>query len=247
MSIVSAELVAYNAVNQPVTDGATGGGAIDPKSRVVFVQLTAPAVVTFQSDNAGDTGNVVLTGRDVSGNIVSETLALGGTVETASVNTYGRLHSVRMAADALGAVTVRQGMAGSTVATIPAGERGFAALFQRSTSDVTTQVRYDKLFFKNATVSGLTLFSAAIQLAVDATGDYAIGLAAAVNDSATIANRLTAPAGVSFVGLADPVDLPGGGDLAAGDAIGVWIEQTLAANEGAHNVSITAVLAGQTV
>jgi len=246
MSIVSSDLVAYNALNQPVDDASAAGGGIDAKSRVVFTQLTATAKVTFQSTDAGDTGNVTITGRDATGRVISEVLVMGGAAETASVNSYARLHSVRMAGDAIGTVTVRQGMGGSTITTIPAGERGFAALFQQSSSGVAPVTRYDKLFFKNATGTGLTLFAPTVSLALDATGDYEIGLAAAVNDAVAIADRVSAPAGISFVGLNDPVDVPGG-VLDAGDAIGVWVKQTLAANEGAHNTSITGVLSGQTV
>jgi len=246
VSILASELVGYNAASQPVDDTSTSGGAIAPKSRTLFTQFTAAAVLTFQSDNAGDTGNVVITGRDTTGRIASETLALDGVSETPSVHTYLRIHSVLMAADAIGTITVRQGLAGSTVTTIPPGERGFAALFQRSVSDLTQQVRYEKLFFKNATISGLSLFAAAVTLAADATGDYAIGLAAAVDDTVSVANRMTAPSGISFVGLNDALPVPGGA-LDAGHAIGVWVRQTLAANEAAHSARVTAILSGQTI
>jgi hypothetical protein len=78
---------------------------------------------------------------------------------------------------------------------------------------------YDKMHFRN---DGGDLFTGVQLSLVDPSGKVKFGVAAdGINDSATIANRLTAPAGVTFDTV--PVALP---NLDGGDAIGIWVELT---------------------
>jgi hypothetical protein len=153
------------------------------------------------------------------------------------LNTMGvvqRILRALLASDAAGTITVRRSVAGTTIATIPPGERGFRRMFINAISDPGGGKNYyEKIFIKNNHATLAALGASVIQSA-DPTGKLTHLLASAVNDSATSTNRLTAP------GASDTLDPDTFGDgsqavpgvnLAAGAAIGVWIRMALSAAE----------------
>jgi hypothetical protein len=245
MSIVAAELIAYGPASIATDDVSTTGGAIDATRRPVFTQFSSGAKLSLTSDGA-DARNVTIVGRDATGAVLTETVALNGTSEVLSTNTYERIQSVN-AASSSGSrtVTLKQGTGGSTIATIPVNEVGVFMMFQNSFSTGSPQVRYEKLFWKN-TNGSLTLTSSTMTLTADPATIMQIGTHTSVDDTATIANRLAVPAGVSFVGLNTAQNIPGGGNLASGSKIGIWIQQTLASNAAAQKNTFTTQLQGNT-
>jgi hypothetical protein len=64
-----------------------------------------------------------------------------------------------------------------------------------------------------------------------------------VNDSGTATNRQTAPAGVTIDGTSKTIP---GTDLAAGAAVGIWRQMTLATNNAAIRSTHTLQFAGST-
>jgi len=67
-----------------------------------------------------------------------------------------------------------------------------------------------------------------------ATGEFDIGVAAALDDTTTIANRLTAPAAIVFTrtnDLATALDGANSGVLTAGTDQAVWVRWTLQAGQ----------------
>lgn len=245
MSIATTDLIAYGVASRPTDDTSTTGGAIDLTMRPVFTQLSANAVAAFQSSSASDTQNITITGRNAAGAIVTDTFALTGVTEKAGTVTFERIISVVLATAAVGTITAKQGAGGSTLATIPVGEKGFYALFQNSASSSTTQTRYEKFFWynKNAT---LTLTSAQVTLTADPSGKITIGLSTSKGDTGTVANRTTAPAGVTFVSTNVAQNIAGN-TLEAVTGIGVWVKQTLAANDAPLKSTFTTQLNGTSV
>jgi hypothetical protein len=250
MAIVAGDLVAFASANMPDTDAALNGGAIDLLRRVDFTQIAADDDIEVVSSAAGDTQNCTITARNAAGAIVTETKALTGTT-AAIFSTLGvveRVLQVELASAAVGAVTVRRSVAGATLRTIPATERGFMALFRKCASDPAVQKDYfTKIFLKN-THATLSLLSAAVKQNADPDARITHLLAAAVNDSATTANRVTAPAAgdTQDPDTFDDTDknVPGT-DLAAGAAIGVWLRLRLPAADAPHRSTYTIELAGQ--
>jgi hypothetical protein len=244
MSIVASELIFYSSASVPTDDTSTTGGAIDATMRVGLTQFSASAKLALISDGA-DTRNVDIVGRLASGVVASETVALTNAVEVLSANTYERILSIKaQTTSGTRVVTCKQGSGGSTVATIPLNEKGVHIQFQKSTSESGTAVRYEKQFGKNTNGTN-SLLGANVTLTADPQAVIQIGLATAVNGSTTTTNRKTAPAGISFVDDGVAQNVPGT-DLAATDAIGVWIQQTLAANAAAAKSTFTLQLAGST-
>ena len=245
MPITAAELIAYGSASRPTDDTSTTGGAIDTADRPEFTQWTANAVAAVVSDGA-DTRTVTVEGRLATGAIDSEVLTLNGTTEVVGAKTFERVLTITLSATSgTRTVTVRQGSGGATRATIGINETSRTALFRRSASSTSgITIRYEKIFWKN-TNGSLTLNSAAVKLTADPDSRIRIGLDTAINATVSVANRVSAPGSVTFVDDNVSQSVPGG-VLAAGDRIGVWIEQNLPQSDSAHKTTFTTELSGTT-
>jgi hypothetical protein len=245
MPIVAADLVKYGSLSRPSDDTSLTGGAIDPLDRPDITQLTANSVLAVISDGA-DTRVVTVQGRNAAGAIISDPITLNGTTEVLGTLTFERILTVTLSAtSATRTVLVRQGAGGATRAQIGINETTRTSLFRQSASEASIAIRYEKTFWRNNHAT-LTLNSAQVRLTVDPDSRIRIGLATAINDTATVANRKTAPGGVTFVDDNVYQAVPGG-VLTAGDRIGIWWEQNLPANDGAHRTSATDELSGTSV
>lgn len=243
MTLTASDLIAYACANRPTDDTSTGGGGIDTTVRPVFVQLTANDDIEAFSSSNSDVSVLTITGRKDDGSVTTQNLTLAGTSTVGTSVIFSIVYSITYASAAVGVITVRRKPNGATICIIPAGEKGVAMLFANSVSATGSTIRYDKFFWKN--VNGATsLLTGLCRIVADPDARIRCGIATAVNDSATIANRLTAPAGITFVD--DNVDqsIPGGGTLAAGSAIGIWVELNLPASDVEHKSSYTMQITG---
>lgn len=246
MPIVDTDLVYYGSLNRPKDDTALTGGGVDVDHRGVLAQLAANDTLEIVSSAAGDTTqNLTVTGRDDAGAIIQDTQQLNGTTPVAIVGTFERVTEDFMDADAVGTVTVRRASAGPTVNEIPPGERGAFIFFQGSASAASPVTRYEKGFLRNNHPT-LTLNSAAAELIADPSSRIRFGIEATKDDTNTTTNRVTAPAGITFVDDNVSQPLPGG-TLEAGSGIGTWIEQALVADDIAYRSTYTLQLSGTTV
>lgn len=248
MAISATDLVLYYSANNPDTDSTTNGGAIDPLRRPDFTQLAANDDIEAVSSNAGDTMNLTIEGRDAAGNVVSETKALTGTtpVVFSTIGVIERVLRAELASAPTGSVTVRRSVGGATVRIIPAGERGFSAFFRKTSSDPSLQVDYfAKLFVKN-THATLALQNTTFKQNADPEARITHLPANAVDDTATAANRITAPAAGNTL---DPDTFDDTdklvGSLAAGSAWGVWFRLRLPAADPPHKSTYTLEVTGQ--
>jgi len=245
MSITAAELIAYGSASRPEDDSSTSGGAIDTQNRPEMTQLTSNSVIAAVSDGA-DTRTLTVTGRLATGAIDTEALVLTGAVEVVGAKTFERiLKLVLSGTDGARTVTVTQGSSGPTRATIGPNELSRNGMFLKSASEASPVQRYEKFFWKN-TNGSLTLNDAEIELTADPASKIKMGLATSKDDSGSVANRKSAPGGVSFVDDNVAVSVPTG-VLASGEAIGTWMEQSLLADDAAQKTTFTTQLSGTTV
>lgn len=244
-SIASSDLVQYAAANMPADDSSTAGGAIDTLRRIDFTQMAANDTVRAVSSNAGDTSQTLtITGRKADGSIASETLSLNGTTPVTSSNTYERLLKAELSATCTGSVTVARTTGPTTIRIIPAGERGFLAIFRQTASSPGGTIDvYGKFFWKN-THGTLALTVAVVKENADPDARVTHALAAALDDTATVANRLASP-GLAFDG--SDKNVPNSQNLSAGSAIGVWLKLSLTTGDTAHRTTYTSELDGATV
>lgn len=242
----SSDLIAYGAASRPEDDASTTGGAIDKTSRPLDSQLAANAAIAVVSDDAADTMNLTVTGRLPSGEIDTEVIALTGTSEAVGGTTFERILKLELATAAAGSVTVRQGSAGATRHVFAAGETDAFILFIGVVADPDAEEEwYEKVFWENEHATE-SLTDAEVTLTADPDALFEIGVAGAVDDSETVANRLAAPSGETFVDN-DVAQAVPGDILAAGEGIGVWVRMTLGAAEAAGKSTFTIQLAGSSV
>jgi hypothetical protein len=254
MPVVASDLVPYAAANMPNSDSGAAGGAIDPLRRCDFTQMGAASTVRVRSSVAGDTTQTVtIRGRLASGAVVQEVLTLAGTTNVVSANTYERILSAELSATTTGAITVEQTSGPTVLRTIPAGERGFMAIFRELASDPSAVKNYYGKFFWKNNHGTLALTSSIVQQNADGSGlaspDGVTHLpAATVNDAATSTNRVTAP------GVADTLDPDTFDDadktigtLNAGQAWGVWLRLRLPTGQAPLRTTYTTQITGQSV
>src|SRR5215831_10473492 len=243
MSILSTDLKAYQAASMPEDDVSTSGGAIATTGKVEFTDIAAPDVVDYVSDGA-DTRSVTVTGRDATGAIVSETKTLNGVTTVNGTQTFERILKIAITSDPSRTFTLKRHTGSVTIATAEPLYTSVRRLFYNSASAGSSTVRYEKIFWKNTNAT-ITLTSAQMTLTADPQARLQLGCAPSVGVTATVTNRLTAPASVTFVGVGVAQSVPGG-SIAAGSAIGVWLQQTLPANDPAFKNTFTTQLSGQT-
>lgn len=246
MSIAASDLKAYSSANVPEDDTSTSGGAIATTGQPDIAQMAANDTLSVVSSNAGDTTQTItVTGRNAAGAIASDTKTLNGTTPVAISGTFERVLKVELSGTTTGNVTLSRATGGATVALLEAGQTKSHIFFQRAASEASGVSRYEKFFWKN-THGSLTLNSAIVTLTADPASRIKISLATSKGDSGSVADRKTAPGGLSFsddnVDLAVPTD-----SLAAGETIGVWVQQALLSSDSPIKNTFTTQLAGTSV
>jgi hypothetical protein len=244
MAIQDTELLLFGAASRPEDDTNPVGGAIATTARPFDANLASNSDIEALSDGA-DTRTLTVRYRTVAGVETTGTIVLNGATPVALGATVERLLEISTTTDATRTVTVRVVSAGATLHTLNPNETHAFRMFNKAVSGPSQKIYYEKVFFKNTNAT-LSLLNAFVDLTADPAAKVRIGLATTVDDTATAATRLTAPAGVSFVDNNVDIAVPGT-NLAAGSAIGVWVELTLGANEAALKNSFTSRLRGQSV
>ena len=250
---VAADLVAYASASMPDADSGVNGGAVDPLRRISFTQLAADDDIEAVSSAAGDTvPTITVEARDAAGSIRSQTIALTGTtpVILATLGVVNRVLKVELSAACAGIITVRRSPSGASLSTIPIGERGFLAIFRKVASDPALTVnRYTKFFWRNNHASQ-ALTSAVVKQNADPDARIMHLLANAKGDTATTADRTTAPAAAATLDpdTFDDADknVPGA-DLGALESIGVWLRLQLPSADSPHRTTYTSEITGQSI
>lgn len=248
MAVVATDLVLNLTANTPDDDTSTVGGARAAAKRPVDVQLTANDTVDAVSSNAGDTTQTLtVEGRLVGGAVDTEALALNGTTPVTGAKTWERILSYTLSATCAGTVTVTDGDTGQgTIHTFPPGETFAAIGFRKSFSTASPKTYWEKNCWYNSNGTD-TLNSAEVTLTADPSGNIRIALETAKDATTSAANRLTTPTPIGTITDDSVAISVPGGNLAATEYIGVWVEMQLAADEAATKSSYTLQLAGTTV
>ncbi len=248
MSITSADIVFNASANMPENNTGTSGGGVDVGSRVIFSDIPATDNVSVISSSVADnTQTVTVYGRDASGTIVNEVLSLNGTSRVTGSQLFERILKVVISAAHAGTVTLARDN-GPTYTGITAMESGILEirrLFYDASSDIaggSTRNFYEKIFIRN-NHSTLALNSAVIKEQADPSGFITFDLEDAKDDNNSVANRLSAPAGMlgSFTNADKNVPTT---SLGPGESIGVWLKLTLAAGESAAKNTYTIRITG---
>jgi len=246
MPVLPEELKFYASLSRPEDDVAVSGGALDASCVLNVTQLAASDQIRAVSDNAADTMNLTIRGRNAGGEIVSETLAMNGLTPVIFAATFERFISSTLASAAAGNVTIeRNAGANDDIVVLPAGKTDATMLFIASTSEEAATTRFEKTFIRNENLT-LSLTGAMIELTADPSTSIRIGVVTAKNDVTSITNRKAIPGGITFTddGVAQAVPT---GSLAANESIGVWVEMGRGALAVPIKTSFTTQITGQSI
>lgn len=247
MPIVAADLKKYGVASVPENDTSTSGGAIDTAKHYDITDIGATDQVTVISDGA-DTRTITIYGRNAAGAMVSEALVLNGTTRVTGTQAFERISKITASAgDGTRTVTITRDDSPTftVIATLAPNYTSAHRLFYDAASESGIVIRYEKEFWKN-THGTLTLNVAKMKLTADPQARIRMGIAAAKGDTVSVANRKTAPGGITFVDDNVEQNVPAG-ILASAETIGVWIEMNLPANDPAFKNTYTTQLSGTTV
>lgn len=227
--ITDTDLVFYGPESSPLDDISVAGGDINLKiSIMTTVDLGNATRLKLVSSSALDVQVVTIYGLGYNGTRLVEQITLVGTTPVYGFQTFQSILDISIPTDAVGTITIKDYTGVTTLYTIAIGKRRLTSLFKYAFSYEVEDgvVRYEKLFIKNTSVNDL--INAIVNLDLDSASNLTIGVDPSFNSSLSIADRLTAPVGVEFVELDELIEL---GDLVGGDYIGIWLKQTLEANE----------------
>jgi hypothetical protein len=229
MSLSASDLIVYGSTVMATGDAvANQGGAINTDIKIVFTDIAATDGLVARSSAAGDGDGagaleVTVTGRNAGGSIVTDVFDINGT----------------------GRVVGDSATQFERILAMESGVNNIRRPFYNVSADVaggSTRYFYEKIFLKN-THAVNSLLSAQIKESgeVDLGGSDVVyfQLEDAVDDTGVSSNRVTAPptgelAGDGLIDDDDDKNVPGT-DLAAGSAIGIWMELNLTAGASAQN------------
>jgi hypothetical protein len=232
MPLAASDLKLFGPASHPLDDTSASGGGINTAEQPEDFNQQGSGIIVLESDGT-DNRTVTIRGRTADGTFTVDDLILAGTPSSAQSSvSFERVLSIEFnTASSTRTVTVRSGVGGPVIATIPPGIQRAMLNFIDSSSESSAVSRYEKVFWKNTnTTTALT--SAQVTLTEDPRARIRIALATVKNDAVSVPNRRTNP-GLTFSDDGVALTVPGG-TLGPDEAIGVWIEQSLPANDPPH-------------
>lgn len=242
MSIVASDIKVYGSAVMPDDDTTTAiGGAIDLTTKIEFTDIASSGKLNLVSSNAGDTMNMTVYGRNASGELINEIVALSGTTPVQTTLDYERILKLSIASTAAGTITVTAYTGGASIMTLEPGILQARKPFYNAATPASSSVSfYEKVFFKN-TNGTLSLTSAQIIKQTDATGKITFALETTLDGTGTNGanNRQVAPS--SGVGSFDvnTKNVANSQNHSSGKGQGVWLCLTLASTDVATKTTVT--------
>lgn len=254
MSILASELKAFAATSHPTADAQNSGGPIQDDGHasggylVEYTDIAANDDLEYVSDGA-DTRNAVVDGRDAAGVAVQETKTLNGVTTVNGTQVFERVSRIELSAkDAARTATVKRQPGGATVKALGINIRGVTRTFIGATTPAAGSTkRYELVYLKN-TNGTLTLTTAQVRLTTDPALKIKMAVRGSKGDHATaLTDRVqaTPPESLTFVDDNTYQAVPTN-TLAAGERIGVWVEQTLTSGDASFKDTFTLELSGNT-
>ena len=253
--LATVDILFFGASGMPNDDSTETGGEIDLTTSVFFENpLAANDTIDVYSSDFEDSGVLTITGRNSSGDIITEEYNMEGTGVVAGATTFERVLEVSHSGDHYGTVTLEENSGGTTILELP-GTYTTATLtsvnkarrmFYDATVDGTVDKDlYEKFFIANYHPND-TLSSATIELSTDSTASTIMDfkLEDEINGSESVADRTTEPTGV--IGSWDDTAKNIPDSLSEGDAIGVWVYMDLGKDLAAEKKSISFTITGNT-
>lgn len=236
MSLTATDIVFYATTNMPLNDTDLTGGDIDSGIRVVFDDIAATDQIEVVSDNAGDTQNITIVGRNAAGQIITDTFAMAGTSTATSTESFERVFSAIAVSAANGTITVRDQDSDTTIGQIFANESGFRRPFYDATANAAggaDKELYEKIFVMNNNTGNALLNATVVEVASGIYTKVNFGFETDHQSTQAVSNRTTVPTGVGSYGTGSS-GVPNT-DLGTRDYLGIWLQLDLDAGDAAQN------------
>jgi hypothetical protein len=245
MPITVSDLILYGSTGRPGSDTGTVGGGIDLTARPITSPMSSAAAVEMISSSSGDNRTATVAYRTTGGTVETWSPTLAGSCAILlSTGTPEYLLTAVLSSASTSATAQIRVSSGPTIHVFNPGEVSAFQLFNYAAAASSEVKRYEKLFLKNVSTES-DLSSALVAITSDASTQYRIGLSATKDSTDGWANRLTDP-GYTWVDSSYGVSVPSS-TLGLGEAIGIGVEQTLAANATQGHPSILIEASGGTV
>jgi hypothetical protein len=236
MSVVASDIVIYASVNMPTGDTGAAGGDINSGVRVVFDDIVPTSLVEVVSDSGNDTQNVTIVGRDSAGLIQTDTFALSGTTAVSGAQLFERILTATLDGVATGSITFRETVTNTGIAVIYPTESGFRRPFYNAIANPAggaDKTLYEKVCIKNNNETNALLTATVTEISSGLYNIVQFGLEPTLQATESVADRTTAPTGVTYYGAA--ASGVAGGDLSSLSWQGTWLQLTLTAGTAAQN------------
>lgn len=252
MSVVASDLKIYKPANVPADDTSTGGGAITATEIVGTVGELFPTMAANAEGGASKIWYYKCFFKNTNGatNLTNSYIYMKNGLNIPGSTRYVRITSTS-ANDSYSVSNMKAKVVGNdgsgvavseyitlTGVTPAIGAQLFASVYKVELRDATS----DALVAANGEIT-IESYNSAVDLQTigiipatykNATGEIDIVLSATLDDTGTIANRLTAPAGLVFpastarpITVATALAVANSGTLTFGSAQGVWMKKTV--------------------
>jgi hypothetical protein len=239
MSLTAADIKVFASQYTPTSDTDISGGPINSGIRVVFTDIVATDKVEASSTNAGDVGDLRITGRSSTGELAYDTLSMLGTNPVTGIQNFERI--LYMGYDDptphVGTITIRDDATEAIIGTLEPKVSGLRRIYWDATANPifgSTKAFYEKIFIMNTHPSESLLDAQVEEIPSGFYTNVTFGLENTLQSPQTISNRLAVPTGVSSYGNG-PTDIPQFGVLPPLDYQGMWIRMSVTGGTPATN------------
>jgi hypothetical protein len=251
MPVTASQIKFYAAQNTPADNSTLTGGDINSGLLVAFTDIGPVDKMEFVSNGGANVGDMLVIGRDSTGQIISETITLAGETPVEGTLDFERvLIALYDNETYTGIIIMRDSSTSGEIITLENGETGIRRVFYDATAnavgggDITF---YEKFFVMNTNPTNTFLDVTFTEVVSGLTGLVDFGLENRLANPQTIVNRLTAPTGVSLYGEGPSgIPDPASNHLLPLDYQGVWLKLTAPAGSPTVNSFYQLKVAGRT-
>lgn len=252
MSVTANDLVLVGCQYHAEDDSSQQGGSIDKGKLLSFSNQDIQSPDEIEAiASVAITATITIYGKSAVGASISETLTFSSEAgpKTTALE-FERVTKVVVASGSIPAsatVTIRRESDDAEILTLygssvsPSGTEvsEVRKMFLGATIPATgSNTYYEKAYYLNAHDTD-TLGLSEVSEFADPAGRFTFAIEATADGSSVIANRLTAPSGLTFDNAAKSF-----GNLNAGEAIPVWVRLVLPSTESPQKTSFTKRLSG---
>jgi hypothetical protein len=227
MPVQASDLKFYASEHMPENNTSLSGGDINTSVRVVFSDIVNVDTIDVFSTNNTLNGTLTVIGQDANNDPIQENFTLAGTTTVAGTSLFKNIWRMYyLDAAHTGSIYIQDDSTSTVIGVLEDYVTGIVRVFHNTIADYyggNSYVYYEKVFVKNTHASSTLL---GVEVSEQQLGLYdviSLGVEDSFRADQSVANRLTAPTGVSSYG-AGPTPTVEGPHLLPGIYQGIWLK-----------------------